>query len=138
MSTYLWSIWSNMLSLGFYSFISNRPRSSSVKIDSPSSPSTSILTGVPQGSILGLLLQTSSWNALPNHLSSIPSLPTFRRALKHHLFLLAHPDSSASVRSNQLNVSHFVIQRQVLPSHRQPGNIYHAAQLKAFHLSAYD
>ena len=26
---------------------------------------------------------------------SIPSLPAFRRALKHHLFLLAYPDSSA-------------------------------------------
>ena len=35
------------------------------------------------------------WNALPNHLSSIPTLPAFRRALKHHLFLLAYPDSSA-------------------------------------------
>ena len=35
------------------------------------------------------------WNALPSHLSSIPTLPAFRRALKHHLFLLAYPDSSA-------------------------------------------
>ena len=35
------------------------------------------------------------WNALPNHLSSIPTLPAFRRALKYHLFLLAYPDSSA-------------------------------------------
>ena len=35
------------------------------------------------------------WNALPNHLSSVPTLPVFRRALKHHLFLLAYPDSSA-------------------------------------------
>ena len=35
------------------------------------------------------------WNALPNHLSSIPTLPVFRRALKHHLFLLAYPDSGA-------------------------------------------
>ena len=34
-------------------------------------------------------------NALPNHLSSVPTLPVFRRALKHHLFLLAYPDSSA-------------------------------------------
>ena len=29
------------------------------------------------------------------HLSSVPTLPVFRRALKHHLFLLAYPDSSA-------------------------------------------
>ena len=36
------------------------------------------------------------WNALPIHLSSIPTLPAFRRALKHHLFLLAYPDSSAN------------------------------------------
>ena len=28
------------------------------------------------------------WNALPNHLSSISTLPAFRRALKYHLFLL--------------------------------------------------
>ena len=35
------------------------------------------------------------WNTLPNHLSSIPTLPAFRRALKHHLFLLAYPNSSA-------------------------------------------
>ena len=35
------------------------------------------------------------WNAMPNHLSSVPTLPVFRRALKHHLFLLAYPDSSA-------------------------------------------
>ena len=26
------------------------------------------------------------WNTLPNHLSSIPTLPAFRKALKHHLF----------------------------------------------------
>ena len=35
------------------------------------------------------------WNALPSHLSSIPTLPAFRRALKYHLFKLAYPDSSA-------------------------------------------
>ena len=38
---------------------------------------------------------SSLWNALPSHLSSIPTLPAFRRALKHHLFLLAYPDSGA-------------------------------------------
>ena len=37
------------------------------------------------------------WNALPNHLSSIPTLPAFRRALKHYLFLLANPDSSFKI-----------------------------------------
>ena len=36
------------------------------------------------------------WNALPNHISSTPTLPAFRRALKYHLFLLAYPDSSAN------------------------------------------
>ena len=34
-------------------------------------------------------------NALLNHLSSIRTLPAFRRALKHQLFLLAYPDSIA-------------------------------------------
>ena len=35
------------------------------------------------------------WNSLPSHLSSIPALAAFRRTLKHHLFLLAYPDSGA-------------------------------------------
>ena len=35
------------------------------------------------------------WNALPNHMSFISTLPAFRRALKHHLFLFVYPDSSA-------------------------------------------
>ena len=35
-------------------------------------------------------------NALPGHLSSIPTLPAFRRALKHHFFLSAYPDSRTS------------------------------------------
>ena len=38
---------------------------------------------------------SGAWNALPSHLSSVPTLPVFRRTLKHHLFLLAYPDSSA-------------------------------------------
>ena len=61
------------------------------------------------------------WNALPNHLSSILTL----------IFLLLEELSNITysslitltvmqnlVRSNQLNVSHFVIQRQLLPLHR--------------------
>ena len=36
------------------------------------------------------------WNALPGHPSSIPTLPAFRRALKHHFFLSAYPDSMTS------------------------------------------
>ena len=36
------------------------------------------------------------WNALPGHLSSIPTLPAFRRALKHNFFLSAYPDSRTS------------------------------------------
>ena len=35
------------------------------------------------------------WISLPSHLSSIPTLPAFRRALEHHLFLFAYPDSGA-------------------------------------------
>ena len=87
--------------------------------------------------------------SLPNHLSSIPTLPAFTRALKHHLCsmpcLRFACDASACARfincychchdviyssllttltvvqiltrSNQLNVSHFVIQSQLLPSY---------------------
>ena len=56
------------------------------------------------------------WNALPNHLSSVPTLPVFRRALKHHLFyscLLTLTVVQNLVWSNQLNISHFVIQCEV-------------------------
>ena len=36
------------------------------------------------------------WTALLNHpTSSIPTVPDVRKALKHHLFLLVHPDSRA-------------------------------------------
>ena len=48
------------------------------------------------------------WNALPNHLSSIPTLPVFRRALKRHLFLLAYPDinaKSGKIKPAELNSS---------------------------------
>ena len=37
------------------------------------------------------------WNALPGHLSPIPTLSAFRRALKHHFFLSAYPDSRTFV-----------------------------------------
>ena len=33
------------------------------------------------------------WNAMPGHLSSIPTLPLFRRCLKHHFVLCAHTGS---------------------------------------------
>ena len=62
---------------------------------------------------------SSTWNALPNHFSSIPTLPAFRRALKHHLFLLAYALTVVQnlVGSDQLTVSHFLIQHRLLPSH---------------------
>ena len=63
-------------------------------------------------------IASNIWNSLPNHLSSIPTLPDFRRALKHHLFLLFTLAVVRNlVRSNQLNVSRFVTHRQLLPSH---------------------
>ena len=34
---------------------------------------------------------SSVWNKLPGHLSSISTLPAFRKKLKHHLFLSAFP-----------------------------------------------
>ena len=57
------------------------------------------------------------WNALPSHLSSIPTLPAFGRASKHHhscSLTLAVVQNLA--RSNQLNVSCLVMQHQLLPS----------------------
>ena len=70
-------------------------------------------------------------NALPNPLLSILTLPAFRRALKHHLFqsscLLTLTVVQNLVRSNQLNVSHFVLQRQVLPS-QSPGIVCRSSE----------
>ena len=74
-----------------------------------------------------LLLQTYL-NACANHLSSISTLPTFRGAIKH-LFLLAYSESSASVRSYQLNVSLFVIQRQ------QPTYLYNSLSFPSHSVS---
>ena len=54
------------------------------------------------------------WNALPNHLSSIPTLPVFRRALKHHLFLLAYPDSGA--KSGKIKPAQCITLRDTAPT----------------------
>ena len=53
------------------------------------------------------------WNALLNHLSSVPTLPVFRRALKHHLFLLAYPDSSA--KSGMIKAAQYISLRDTVP-----------------------
>ena len=78
------------------------------------------------------------WNALPNHLSSAPTLPVFRRALKHHLFMLSYPDSSA--KSGMIKPAQCISLRDTVPTTAiaQPANTMHAAHLNAFHLSAYD
>ena len=74
------------------------------------------------------------WNALPNHLSSIPTLPVFRRALKHHLFLLAYPDSSA--KSGMINPAQCISLRGYSANYcHRAAHKYHAAYLVAFHLS---
>ena len=54
------------------------------------------------------------WNSLPSHLSSIPALPAFRRALKHHLFLLAYPDSSA--KSGKIKPAQSITLRDTPPA----------------------
>ena len=62
------------------------------------------------------------WNALPNHLTSIPTLPVFRRALKHHLFLLAYSDSSA--KSGKIKPAQCITLRDTAPTTATapPGN----------------
>ena len=42
-----------------------------------------------------LRIDVNSVNATTTTTTTIPALPAFRRALKHHLFLLAYPDSGA-------------------------------------------
>ena len=54
------------------------------------------------------------WNSMPNHLSSIPTLPAFRRTLKHHLFLLAYPDSGA--KSGKIKPAQCITLRDILPT----------------------
>ena len=54
------------------------------------------------------------WNAQPNNLSSAPTLPVFRRALKHHLFLLAYPDSSA--KSGMIKPAPCISLRDTVPA----------------------
>ena len=62
------------------------------------------------------------WNSLPNHLSYIPALPAFRRALKHHLFLLAYPYSGA--KSGKIKPAQYITLRDTPPTTAiaQPGN----------------
>ena len=64
----------------------------------------------------------SIWNSLPNHLSSIPTLPVFRRALKHHLFLLAYTSSSA--KSGKIIPAQCITLRDTAPTTATapPGN----------------
>ena len=57
---------------------------------------------------------SSIWNSLPNHLWSIPTLPAFRRALKHHLFLLAYPDSGA--KSGKIKPAQCITLRDTAPT----------------------
>ena len=62
------------------------------------------------------------WNTLPGHLSSIRTLPAFRRALKHQLFLLAYPDCSA--KSGMTRPAQCVTLRDTVQTTAitQPGN----------------
>ena len=62
------------------------------------------------------------WNALPNHLSSIPTLPAVRRALKHYLFPLAHPDCTAN--SDMIKPAQCITLSDTVPTTTiaQPGN----------------
>ena len=45
---------------------------------------------------------SSVWNELPGHLSSISTLPAFRKRLKHHLFLSAFPSNPSQRVHNWL------------------------------------
>ena len=56
------------------------------------------------------------WNSLPNHLSSIPTLPAFRRALKHHLFLLAYPYLNSGAKSGNIKPAQCITLRDTPPT----------------------
>ena len=74
------------------------------------------------------------WNALPGHLSSIPTLSPFKRCLKHYFVLRAHP-ARHLVATRHRNISLFLIRHHLLPLHHSK---IPCIQLNAFHLSAYD
>ena len=67
-------------------------------------------------------VSSNIWNALPNHLSFIPTPPAFRRALKHHLFLLVYPDCSA--KSGKIKPAQCITLRDTAPTTATapPGN----------------
>ena len=54
------------------------------------------------------------WNSFPNHLSSIPTLPAFRRALKHRLFLFAYPNSDT--KSGKIKPAQCITLRDTAPT----------------------
>ena len=64
---------------------------------------------------------SNTWNALPGHLPFIPTLPAFRRALKHHPFLLVYSDSS--VKSGMIKPAQWITLRDTAPTSAiaQPG-----------------
>ena len=67
---------------------------------------------------LVLSVASNILNSLPNHLSSVPTLPVLEE-LSNITYSCLHTLTVVQnlVRSNQLHVSHFVIQRQLLLSH---------------------
>ena len=86
------------------------------KLTSP--PSKAQLQSKPQHTLPPLQMSPlhtnpHPWSTLPNHLSFIPTLPAFRRALKHHLFLLAYLDSSA--KSGKIKPAQCITLRDIAP-----------------------
>ena len=61
-----------------------------------------------------LVLHRAPINFYHDHLSSIPTLPAFRRALKHHLFILAYPDSNA--KSGKIKPAQCITLRDTAPT----------------------
>ena len=70
---------------------------------------TTIATSKPFSSVA-----SNIWNFLPTHLSSIPTLPAFRRAFKHPLFLLAYPDSGT--KSGEIKPAQCITLRDTAPT----------------------
>ena len=83
-------------------------------------PSSSLSICVPQRKTTMAASKSFSsvasgiWNALPNHLSSVPTLPVFRRALKHHLILLAY--SASRAKSGMIKPAQFISLRDTVPT----------------------
>ena len=98
----------------------------------PTSHSNSHLI-LPRISFYHTSVASNIWNALPSHLSSIPTLPVFRRALKHRSSFTACLPWQYSAKSGKIKPAQCITLWFSANYCHHTDRKYHAAHLKAFH-----